>query len=242
MVSLGLDSSVVLSLVESSELHGISGSNSGLEVSFLGDNSTGKGESLVSLSLSLHGSLDLDLGGVDSLGNLASSDSVLGTDNSGSGGTDVNLGLLVNSSLGNDSAFSLEFSNSLHLSGVFSSGLSGNSSESGDLGTSDFSNLARSLVDSSGSGLGGNSSSDLGVLDGDLLTSLHGNSSLLGSNSLGVSLEGKFLGSDLEESLSLGLFLVSNSLSKEDISLEVSSLGPSELESHLLLSGHLTLE
>jgi hypothetical protein len=41
MVSLGLDSSVVLSLVESSELHGISGSNSGLEVSFLGDDSTG---------------------------------------------------------------------------------------------------------------------------------------------------------------------------------------------------------
>lgn len=242
VVSLGLESSVVLVLVEGSELHGVSGSNLGLEESFLGDNGTGKGESLVSLSLSLHGSLDLDLGGVDSLGHLASSDRVLGTDNSGSGGTDVHLGLLVNSSLGVDSAFSLEFSNSLHLSGVFSSGLSGNSSDSGDLGTSDFSNLASSLENSSGSGLSGNSSSDLGVLDGDLLTSLGGNSSLLGSNSLGMSMEGESLSSDLEESLSLGLFLISNSLSEEDISLKVSSLGPSELESHVLFSGHLTLE
>lgn len=126
----------------------------------------------MSLSLSLHGSLNSDLSGIDSLSNLAGSDGVLSTDNSSSSLTDVDLGLGVSSSLSGDSSSGLDLSNSLHLSGVLSSLLGEDSSNSCGLGTFDFSDLALSFVNSSGSGLGGNSSSDLSVLDGDLFASL----------------------------------------------------------------------
>jgi hypothetical protein len=232
----------VLSLVESSEVLGVSGSNLSLEVSSLGLDGTGNSKPLVSLSLSLHGSLNSDLSGIDSLSNLAGSDGVLSTDNSSCSLTDVDLGLGVSSSLSGDSSSGLDLSNSLHLSGVLSSLLGEDSSNSGGLGTFDFSDLALSFINSSGSGLCGNSSSDLSVLDGDLLASLGSESSLFLSNSDGVSVHSLLLSGDLKESLSLSFLLLSNSKSEKDIRLEVSSSGPSLLESDSLLSGHLTLE
>jgi len=94
-VVLGLDSKVVLLLVELSEVLGVLGGSLSFEESFLGLDGTGDGLSDVILSISLHSSLDLDLGGIHSLGNLAGSDGVLSSDNRSGDLGDLDLGFSI---------------------------------------------------------------------------------------------------------------------------------------------------
>jgi len=241
-VSLVSDGEVVLSLVEGSEVQGVSGGNLSLEESSLGSDSSVDGSSLVALGLSLHGSLDLDLSSVHSLSDLASSDRVLGADNSGSSGSDVDTGLLVLKSLLVNSFESSHLSKSLHLSGVLGTFSGSNSRKSGDVSASELPNLAVSLVNGSGSGLGSKGSGDLSVLDGDKLVSLGVSGTDVHSNSVSVGVLGSLLGSDLEESLSSGFSLLTDLLLEEDRGLHVSADSPSSLEDDLSFGTHLTLE
>lgn len=239
---LGLEGSVVLLLVESSEVHGGFGCDLSLEESFLGNNGTVNGTSLVLLSLSLHVSLDLDLSSVHSLSDLASSDSVLCADDSGGSGSDVDLSLSVLFSLLVDGVLGLQFSNTLELSGVLGTVLSGNSSDLSNVGTLDLSNLAFSLLDGSGGSLGSKGSSGFGLLDGDNFLSLLVSSSLFFSKSVSMGVFGLGLSLNLEDGLNLGFLLVSDLLLEENLSLELSTDGPSLLENNLGFGRHLTLE
>ena len=137
-----LDGSEVLLFVEHSESLGILGGKLGLEESFLGLDGTGNGTSHVLLSFSLGGSLDLDLGSVHSLGNLAGSDGVFSSDNSGGNLGNLNLGLSVLVLLSPDSVLGLQLSSFLELTGILGTEGSSDSSDLGGLGTSDHSNLA----------------------------------------------------------------------------------------------------
>lgn len=241
-VTLGFKGGIVLLLVKSSEVHGVFGRDLSLEESFLGLDGTVNSTSLVSLSLSLHVSLDLDLSSVHSLSDLASSDSVLGTDNSGGSLSDVDSSLGVLSLLSGDGKVGLGFGNTLELSSVLGLVLSSNSSELGSVGTFGLSNLALSLMDSSSGSLGSKGSSDFSLLDGDLFASLLGNSSGFLSNSVSVSVHSFSLSFDLEDGLSLGLSLVVDLLLEENLSLELSTDSPSLLEDNLGFGRHLTLE
>jgi hypothetical protein len=236
------DGEVVLSLVEGSKAHGALGSNLSLKPCLLGSDSSVDGASLVRLSLSLHSSLDLDLSGVHSLSDLASSDRVLGADNSGSGGSNVDTGLSVLDGLLVNSFRGSGLGKSLELSGVSGTASSSNSSELGVVSASELVNLAESFVNGSGSGLGSKGSGDLGVLDGDKLSSSGETGTGVLSNSVSVSVFGSLLGSDLEESLSSGFSLLADLLLEEDRGLHVSADSPSLFKDDLSFGTHLTLE